>query len=889
MYYIHRLIYDFEQCVLNVRCRDETGQLHTFIYPYWLYVKLRNLTDIQVKLIAIRLADKLLNYDTVQECNLFGQYDLELNTHPRDTIHRFFLTAPLTKHDLYFLRHSKYEKIEFNLTNDPIKFQKDTGLYLHNWYDFEVSDDYLISYTRHEDVDIEPTYHLVCYDIEIFSAIDGHYNKDMTDTIATISIITYLSTDLNTRQRVFLGFHKDIEGMCRIDREDDIDILFFQSEQTMLEYFVANYLHDDTYDIIYGYNNIAFDDAYITAKCAYYGISLSPKLEVFDLLLNIRSNNTIKFDNLKLKTVCKTLFSARSGDPNMNQKYDLSYVQMNQLFRSFFTEPFEFDRLSRVVVYNLQDVHITIEVNHHPTIDGISQTLTHARLTGCPVRQIVMNNSSILLPYIYRAIGTQWYIYNTLEIKRGEGFEGGFVEFKPENGCFYRNVYPFDFNSLYPNVIRLYNLSPDTQQYEGGDTSKVTTFEFYCKEQAKQITTHWVKPELYEGIIPRLQRELLQARNRYKKLFKTTGNRKYDNLQRTVKLIMNSIYGKFGEAKSVQNTFKLGNKDVGQSTTYGGRTNIKLLQRVLTGEVITNELSLEPYKETALTRTLKRSQFVYTDTDSVYISLPSDLELDGSDIEEYINGIFKAPLRVEYEGHISHMNICKKKYYLMRQYNPKTNSYLVKTKGVKEDIPRMNIEFHRRIFDLFCAGNDITNELLFAEMQTFLDVLQVNQRDGHYGLFQFKLSISKDSLTANDAKVGQRRLEKYLKPSKMTPETTLSVQEVLDRIRDELDVEEEDTLKYMGCGKTIYLGHLYYKEGVSLPKNRVYCVKMTNYYKEPLLNSIAVLNKLPVDMMITGRGQVDMAYYYKSLNNYIANSIHLPYKDFFKKQPKMKF
>jgi DNA polymerase I len=121
-----------------------------------------------------------------------------------------------------------------------------------------------------------------------------------------------------------------------------------------------------------------------------------------------------------------------------------------------------------------------------------------------------------------------------------------------------------DFKSLYPSIMRTYNISPDTLIVEDGHEGDCTI---------SPTESRYVKSSLYTGILPRVLTKLIEARARVKKqmLAASSEQKKILNAkQLALKDIANSIYGYTGYVKA-----RLYMLDVANTITAYGRENIE--------------------------------------------------------------------------------------------------------------------------------------------------------------------------------------------------------------------------------------------------------------------------------------------------------------------------
>jgi len=176
------------------------------------------------------------------------------------------------------------------------------------------------------------------------------------------------------------------------------------------------------------------------------------------------------------------------------------------------------------------------------------------------------------------------------------GLEGALV-LDPDVGLHSKgSVLVLDFTSLYPSIICAYNICPTTLTTDKKIDGKKSPFG-----------SKFVKPEIREGILPKIIKEFLSARRAVKKQMryeededkKATLNAR----QLALKTMANSLYGYTGYTRS-----KLYKIDLAASITSVGRENIML----------TKNLIEENYKY----------KIIYGDTDSVFVGI------DVTDLDE---------------------------------------------------------------------------------------------------------------------------------------------------------------------------------------------------------------------------------------------------------------
>ncbi|HLE07117.1 MAG TPA: DNA polymerase domain-containing protein [archaeon] len=127
------------------------------------------------------------------------------------------------------------------------------------------------------------------------------------------------------------------------------------------------------------------------------------------------------------------------------------------------------------------------------------------------------------------------------------------------DGC----VLVLDFTSLYPSIVRTFNICPTTLLLKDED----------LPQNKSPIDAKFVKPEVRQGILPKLLKFLMEARASARKQYKIETNpetrRILDAKQGALKILANSVYGYTGYARA-----RLYVMEVAGSITGYGRENI---------------------------------------------------------------------------------------------------------------------------------------------------------------------------------------------------------------------------------------------------------------------------------------------------------------------------
>lgn len=154
-----------------------------------------------------------------------------------------------------------------------------------------------------------------------------------------------------------------------------------------------------------------------------------------------------------------------------------------------------------------------------------------------------------------------------------KGYEGAIV-FIPKPGVYFEPIPVLDYASLYPNSMRLRNLSHecfvDDEAYDNLPDYKYHTITYKNNNGTFTTCKFAENRNGTKGIIPEILTDLLNARKKYKKLMEAEPDyfkkSVLDGLQLAYKVTANSLYGQTGASTS-----DIRMKEIAASTTATGR------------------------------------------------------------------------------------------------------------------------------------------------------------------------------------------------------------------------------------------------------------------------------------------------------------------------------
>ncbi len=179
--------------------------------------------------------------------------------------------------------------------------------------------------------------------------------------------------------------------------------------------------------------------------------------------------------------------------------------------------------LDRFVRYNLTDARLALEVLDK--LQLVPLAVERSLLTGLPIERVSGSIAAFDFLYLSRLHPLQMVAPSVGSSDTASGNPGGHV-LEPETGL-YRNVLVFDFKSLYPSVIRTFQIDPlGWVEQPSGEEDLITAPNGAAFRRAK-------------GILPALLDELFPRREEARAAGDAVASH-------AIKILMNSFYGVLG-------------------------------------------------------------------------------------------------------------------------------------------------------------------------------------------------------------------------------------------------------------------------------------------------------------------------------------------------------
>jgi len=327
-------------------------------------------------------------------------------------------------------------------------------------------------------------------------------------------------------------------------------------EATLLDRFLDHVRTADP-DVLTGWNVCDFDLAVLLAACRRAGMRCTLGRSDDEIELQRDQNFTresravlggrvvldglalmrsawVRLDDYRLETAARTLL----GKGKL-------LTGIAQIEAAYYGDP------ARLAAYNLEDARLVLELLAHTGL--VELTVRRSLLTGMQLDRVGAQIAAVDSLYL-RALRARGRVAPSVDTARGgegAGITGGLVlDSRPG---LYRNVLVFDFKSLYPSLIRTFNIDPLTHVPAPGPDDAVLRSPGGAAFRRDE-----------PGILPELVARLWDERAAARAAGDATG-------AQAIKILMNSLFGVLGSPAS-----RLFSPAVANAITLAGQHVIRL-------------------------------------------------------------------------------------------------------------------------------------------------------------------------------------------------------------------------------------------------------------------------------------------------------------------------
>ena len=449
-------------------------------------------------------------------------------------------------------------------------------------------------------------FHMLSIDIETYNA-NGKMPNAERDPIVMIGIVT------DTLKKVLTW--KKTDGMA-----EWVEVL--TDEKAMIER-LQEIVQQEVPDAIVGYFSDGFDLPYIIKRAEKCGAEFNISADKIGLKVSKRINTEVSINGIShfdlLNFIRKVHFVAlRTPVYTLNAVAkemlgeEKKEVEITELFKAWDTG----EGLNTFLEYNLQDTVLT----HKLAKELIETVKAFAKLIGLPVHDVTRMSFSQLVEWylmrcapLFNELAPNKPSFSELSARKQMHYAGGFV-FEPQPGI-YKDIVVFDFLSLYPTLISSHNISPDTLNVSPCENKKEIEDVWFCQD----------KP----GFISTVIKQIIDDRKEVKIAIKNSENEQekvlLESHSQSLKILANSIYGYFGFFGA-----RWYSGDCAKAITAFGRQHIKQVMDAATNEGF---------------------KVVYSDTDSIFITLGEKNRNDAKIFLKKINKELPGIMELEYESY----------------------------------------------------------------------------------------------------------------------------------------------------------------------------------------------------------------------------------------------
>jgi len=496
---------------------------------------------------------------------------------------------------------------------------------------------------------------------------------------------------------------KKIDG---VDKETEC----YDNENDMINAFFSTVREYDP-DVLTGFNTDGFDTKYVVDRCkkintesgtpvinfkigrdnrdlnfrvfgATTSVSISGRI-VADVLPLIREG--FKLKRYKLENVAKELIG--------KEKLDVPPQEME----AYWNDP---SKIHTFIEYSRRDSELALELLLK--LQLLDKYLALAQVSGRPLQDVINGGQTNLVEQLlmsrFREIDRLMAMKPNDEIVEERERESNVVGadvLDPKKGL-HCNTVVEDYKSLYPTIMMARNLCYTTVIID-----KTTPKESMIISPSDG---HFIKPEIFKGIIPSILEGLLDKRVATKKMMKNARDenekRVLDATQLALKILLNSFYGYSGYIRA-----RLFSLEVANSVTSYGRENIRNTQNTINNEIVTltirDNQALTPNESdgTQPNDIIVLLTPIYGDTDSIFIHCTDingnefeeeEFTLDmsalvGKKIAEVVTSKLPEPMELQYEATAKRILLVAKKRYAMWQFEQAKDGWIqkIKVKGLE--------------------------------------------------------------------------------------------------------------------------------------------------------------------------------------------------------------
>lgn len=334
-------------------------------------------------------------------------------------------------------------------------------------------------------------------DIETYIGREG-FEKPETARQPITAIALYDSFD-----DVIYSFSWKKDTKAPKHKSEKVKILFFENEVDMLSDFIF-YWKTRYCDIVSGWNSELYDIPYLTQRIKRVMgedvmQTLSPFGMVRERMIEVNGREQLKVDIVGI-TSLDYLDVYKKFTYSSQESYKLDYIASVEIGEKKISYTDEYTDLNDLynrnfelyIEYNIRDVELLLRMDDKKKFMDIVFELTYS--AKCNFEDS-LGTVRIWDVYIYNQVKKKGLVIPPDKIsQKDSAFTGAFVK-SPIRGL-HDWVVTFDAASLYPSLIRQYNMSPETLVPYNSPIRNLTSISLYNLEMDKLVNAEYDFSEL---------------------------------------------------------------------------------------------------------------------------------------------------------------------------------------------------------------------------------------------------------------------------------------------------------------------------------------------------------------------------------------------------------
>ena len=556
-------------------------------------------------------------------------------------------------------------------------------------------------------------------------------------------------------------------------------------------------------DVITGWNMRTFDMPYIINRCRRIfddekHLMLSPWGKVEEKQVTMMKKQVQMYDIMGISQIdYLDLFKKFGYSYGAQETYRLDHIAYVVLGERKLAYDGNLHTLyttnhQKFIDYNIRDVDLVDRINDKTGLMELCFTIAYK--AGVNFND-TFGTTGIWDTLIYRYLLKQNIIVPPNKDSYKTDYVGGYVK-DPQCGV-HDWVASFDVNSLYPNIIVQWNMSPETIMKGRADqrVSPDSILEGYkpeINENAGICGSGQMFSNEKQGFMPKIIEEMYDERVTIKKQMITSKKEleaadksnkqelyrierdisRYENQQMAVKILLNSLYGALGNKY-----FRYFTMEIAEGITLSGQMIIRWAEKYV-NDYLNKALRNKEYKD----------YVIAIDTDSVYANLGEIVKLSGKkdkqEITDFLDkfcsdalekvldnafnilsdslNVHKKRITMKREGIVDRaIWVAKKRYILnvldnegVRYAKPKLK--IMGIEAIKSSTPGTCREAFEELFKVLISGTEIETQAFIQNYRAKFEALPPEEKAFPRSVSSVKSYMDRDTVYKKGTPINSR-------------------------------------------------------------------------------------------------------------------------------------